>query len=307
MYVLISAIITIAGTSTVAYILVTQQTPSSPPVIVVCTNGTIVNSTCVPNVVNETKPPVVNDSNPVPPVNDSNPVPPTPVVNQTEKKIDMVGDLSGTAVLNAIKKDNPDLVVALGDLGYQSTLSYFKTNWGTLAGKLVCIPGNHEAPEDGSAALYKETLAYCGNPFFVKMNSVLFLGLDTNGDTNKQLADLKNIPLNGITSVHVMTHKSCAVPPNSHHPVETQAFCDGLKKAFSVKTYFDSAHNHVMSASSDGLYKQSGGGGKSHYTCGTSTAFPFCDAKHYGFLQYIIKPNGETSWKFIDANGGIVK
>ena len=193
----------------------------------------------VPPLINDTKPPIVNDTTPIP-------------ISQT-KTVIMVGDLSGTAVLDAIKARNPDLVVALGDLGYKKDLSWFKSTYGQLAGKLACVPGNHEAPEDGSAKLYAETLAYCGNPYFIKLNSVLFIGLDTNGDTNAQLKQLKNLTtaefMQNISSVHVMTHKPCAVPPNSHHPVETKAFCDGLK--FNTTTYFDSAHNHVMSASAD--------------------------------------------------------
>src|SRR4029078_2897042 len=126
---------------------------------------------------------------------------------------------------------------------------------------------------------------------------------NTNGNLDVQLGSAQQVVtdskiMEGIKSVHVMTHKPCAAPPNSHHPVETdvKTFCDSLKGKVpsSVQVFFDSGHNHVMSSSVDCQYKQVGSGGKSHYTCGTSTQFPFCDATHYGFLEYTIKPDGTT-------------
>ena len=53
------------------------------------------------------------------------PVPPPP---GNSLKVALVGDISGTAVRDAIKKHNPDLVVGLGDLTYASTLKSFKDN-----------------------------------------------------------------------------------------------------------------------------------------------------------------------------------
>jgi hypothetical protein len=115
--------------------------------------------------------------------------------------------------------------------------------------------------------------------------------------------------MSGVKTVHIMTHKPCAVPPNSHHPVEIKSFCDAIKSKIpnGLQVFFDSGHNHVMSQSSDGTYKQSGAGGKSHYSCGTNTEFPFCNDSSYGYLQYIIKPDGTTTSSFLDYNGVIKK
>ena len=117
--------------------------------------------------------------------------------------------------------------------------------------------------------------------------------------------------MNGIKSVHVLSHKPCAVPPNAHHAVESdvKTFCNSLipKIPSGVKVFFDQAHNHVLSSSADGMYKTSGAGGKSHYECGTSTAFPFCNNTKYGFLEYTIQPDGTTTSQFLDASGGIIK
>ena len=48
------------------------------------------------------------------------------------KKIAIVGDISGTSIRDSIREHNPDLVVALGDLGYESTLSTFKKTTASL-------------------------------------------------------------------------------------------------------------------------------------------------------------------------------
>jgi hypothetical protein len=41
-------------------------------------------------------------------------------------KIVLVGDISGTTIRDSIKERNPDMVVALGDLGYKTSLSAFE-------------------------------------------------------------------------------------------------------------------------------------------------------------------------------------
>lgn len=276
-------------------------TPEPQP----CVNGTIVNGTCVPNPVPE--------PTPIPePCQVNCPQPePIPVPSNESKKVIVVGDLSGTAVLNQIKKQNPDLVVGLGDLGYGSNLAFFRDNYGALGNRVACVIGNHDSQEDGSSTIEKEALAYCGNDWYLVINKVLFVALNTNGDLDAQKTKLANLItpefMQNISETHILTHKSCAVPPNSHHPVETKAFCDSIETIFKdYKRFYDSGHNHVMSASADGKYKQSGAGGKSHYTCGTNSAFPFCNASKYGFLEYTIEPTGKTSYKFIDSNGGVV-
>jgi len=218
-------------------------------------------------------------------------------------------------VFNAIKAKNADHVFVLGDLGYSSSLSFFKSTYGTLGNKVNCVVGNHEAAnEDGTSSLQAETTAYCANSYYIKQNHVLFLAFNTNGDLTKQGTEAGKLLTNpsfmtGIKSVHILSHKPCAVAPNAHHPLEIKAFCDFIKSKVptGVKQYYDQAHNHVMSASADGTYKTIGAGGKSHYTCGVSAAFPFCDNGHFGYLQYEIKPDGTTTSNFYDYKGAIVK
>lgn len=248
------------------------------------------------------------------------PVPPIPPTGKTYRIV-MLGDVDntngGTNVFNAIKNRNPDIVAVLGDLGYDSNLNWFKSTYGTLGNKLVCMPGNHDAPEDGSSSIYTETKNFCSNPFYFKQNKVLFVGVDTNGDLTSQASTVGKLFTNpffmkNISSIHIMSHKPCAVPPNSHHPVESnvKTFCDSItgKVPTGVKIFFDQAHNHIMSASGDGKFKQSGAGGKSHYTCPTdpSIAYPFCNDSDYGFLEYTIKPDGTTSYQFVDYNGRVL-
>jgi len=244
--------------------------------------------------------------------------PPQPQPAPTTIKVIMLGDVadgsSGTSVFNAVKAQNADNIIILGDLGYASSLSWFKQTYGSLGNKLNCVLGNHEAAnEDGSSSLESETKKYCANSYYIKKNSVLFLGFNTNGDLTGQATSAGKLLqsssfMQGIKSVHIMSHKGCAVPPNSHHTVEVKSFCDAIKAKIpsTVKTYYDSAHNHVMSSSTDGVYKQSGAGGKSHYECGTDSQFNWCNNSSYGFLVYTIKPDGTTTWQFVDYNGRVL-
>jgi hypothetical protein len=305
-----------------------------PPVV----NGTP--PVVVPPVVNTTTPPIINNTvnntepNPLPTCPTGQfwnneikqcqviivPPPPTPQPGENKTiKVIMTGDVGTNTnsqnVFNAIKAQKADNVVVLGDLGYASDLSWFKKTYGTLGNKLSCLIGNHEAAnEDGAAVVQKEAELYCTNSYYFKKNHVLFLGFNTNGNLTNQGNAAANLLsntafMNGIKSVHIMSHKPCAVAPNAHHPVEIKAFCDFIKSKVpaGVKQYYDQAHNHVMSASADGTYKTIGAGGKSHYTCGVSAAFPFCDNGHFGYLQYTIQPDGTTTSFFYDYRGAIVK
>jgi len=256
-------------------------------------------------------PPIVNETPPIPT--------PTPTPIEGDKKIIVVGDIGTNTdsknVFNAIQNKKPDVVALLGDLGYGSDLQWLKSTYGKL--NMVCVPGNHESSnEDGTASLQSETQQFCSLPWYFKLNNVLFLGINTNGNLDTQLGQAQEIVMNakqmqGVKEVHLLTHKPCAVPPNAHHPVESKVktFCDSLKAKVptGVKFVNDAGHNHVMSASKDGSYITSGAGGRSHYTCGTSTIFTFCDNVHFGYLEYIIKPDGTSSYKFYDYNGKVIQ
>jgi hypothetical protein len=240
---------------------------------------------------------------------------PTPVPSNESKKVIVVGDVadtsSGNKVYNAIKAQNADYVFVLGDLGY-GKVSWFKSTYGS-SDKTYCIIGNHEAAnEDGSSSIEKEMLAFCGNSYWIKNGATLFVMLNTNDPKLGELADKTNkvfsnsTIMSGVNTVHIMSHKPCAVPPNSHHGVEVKSLCDSLKIP-NLTVFYDQAHNHVYSESADKKYKQIGTGGKSHYSCGTSTAFPYCNDSDFGYLVYTIKPDGTTTSQFLDYNGVVKK
>ena len=210
-------------------------------------------------------------------------------------KIALVGDISGTSIRDLIKEHNPDLVVALGDLGYESTLDTFRKDYGVF--NLKCLVGNHDSPEDaGGDPIVKEAQAYCGDWWNVKVGSTTMLfGFNTNGDLNNQLEAAKKTSLQGIKTLIVMTHKPCYTTPNSHHPVEpnVKAFCDSLASSIpaGIKVYYIGAHNHQLASTIDGTKFLSGGGGRSHYECGTDAVWNFCDNKNFGFLEVAINAN----------------
>jgi predicted phosphodiesterase len=210
-------------------------------------------------------------------------------------KIALVGDISGTSIRDLVKQHNPDLVVALGDLGYESTLDTFKKDYGIF--NLKCLVGNHDSPEDaGGDPIVKEAPAYCGDWWNVKVGSTTMLfGFNTNGDLNNQLEAAKKVSLQGIKTLIVMTHKPCYTSPNSHHPIEpsVKAFCDSLASSIpaGIKVYYIAAHNHQLASTIDGTKFLSGGGGRSHYECGTDAVWNFCDNKNFGFLEVAINTN----------------
>ena len=219
-------------------------------------------------------------------------------------KIAIVGDISGTTIRNSIQEHNPDLVVALGDLGYKSSLSTFKKDYGKF--NLKCLVGNHDSAEDSEGdPIVKEAPAYCGHWWNVKIGKTTMLfGFNTNGDLNNQLAAAKKVSLQGIKNVFVMSHKPCYTSPNSHHPVESnvKSFCNSLASSIpaGIKVYYIAAHNHQLASTVDGTKFISGGGGRSHYDCGTDAVWNFCDNKNYGFLEVTINiNNGNVAANFV--------
>lgn len=297
--------------------------PPTPPV----TNQTPPTPIPQPPPVTNQTPPVVNDTEPAPqPIPTPQPTPtptpqPTPEPTTTDKKIIITGDVdntnSGNAVLAQIKTQNPDNVIVLGDLGYDSDLKWFKSSYGQFGNKLLCVIGNHDAPEDGSSSIYAEAKEFCSTSFYsVKVNTAMFVGFDTSGDLVTQLSQAKKIfadpkIIEGVKNVHILTHKPCAVPDGSQHNVESKVktFCDGINAAVpnTIKVYYDSAHNHNLAQSADKQYTTSGAGGRSHYGCIESTAWPFCNDSSYGFLIYTIKPDGTTLSQFVDYNGRVLE
>lgn len=238
--------------------------------------------------------------------------------NTTGSVVAIVGDVSGTAVRDGIKKVNPDLVIVVGDLGYQSSLSWFKSNYYNAFDHVRCVVGNHEDTEDGSASLLKEAKALCGESWYQKVgNATLFIGVNTNGNLDTQLGSVQDLLMNtvfmdGITNVHFVSHKPiCSTPPNSHHPLELdKTFCNNLIQytPTGVKIYFDNGHNHVYAETKDDLTKTVGSGGKSHYSCGTNAVWIYCNNKDYGFLAYTINAtNGDSVSHFYGTTGKVIR
>lgn len=240
---------------------------------------------------------VYNSTQPTPPPTPPPVPPPVPTPTGNVSKVCIVGDLDGSTVPNMMKDCN--YKIGLGDLGYKDTLSYFK---GLNFDK--CLIGNHEAAnEDGSTSLEKETLAYCGDSWYIKTGqATIIFGFNTNGNLDNQLNAAKQVPISGIKTVIVLSHKPCYTSPNSHHPVEVKSFCESLAKAIpaGIKVIYIGAHNHQMASTVDGTKFISGAGGRSHYDCGTSAEWTFCNNKDWGFLELTISnTDGATAAKFI--------
>lgn len=247
-----------------------------------------------------------NTTKSTPPLPPPNPEPsPQPTPTGNVSKVAMIGDISGTSVRDLIQKSNPNLVVALGDLGYKSDLSSFKKNYGGSFKNLRCVIGNHDATEDGSSALYKEALAYCGDHWSLKIGkSTLLIGMNTNGDIPSQVSAVKQYLTSDtmIKTVILLSHKAGHVPPNSHHPAEASNLYKQLEQLIptSVKLIEIAGHNHVSSSAPSKNWYQAGAGGKSFYSCGTDAVWTFCDNKSEQYLELTIdNANGNTAAKFI--------
>src|SRR5580765_501710 len=183
-------------------------------------------------------------------------------------KIAIVGDISGTIIRDSIQK--------------------------------------HDSAEDsGGESIVKEAPAFCGEWWNEKVGKTTMLfGFNTNGNLEDQLVAAKKVSLQGIKNVFIMSHKPCYTSPNSHHPVEpnVKAFCDSLASSIpaGIKVYYIAAHNHQLASTIDGTKFLSGGGGRSHYECGTDAVWNFCDNKNYGFLEITINTiNGNIESNFV--------
>jgi hypothetical protein len=244
-------------------------------------------------------------------------------VNALEKSKDSttttvceVGDIKGSAVNNAMNKALCEIKIGLGDLGYKSTLSDFKSQ-----GFSKCVVGNHDAKEDGSVKLEKESTALCKNPWFLKVGeATLFIGINTNGDLKKQFATIQaylmdSQNMSGINNIHVTSHKAiCDTPPKSHHKQLIMSLCNSIASNVpaAITLYWDNGHNHVYAETSDKLVKTIGSGGKSHYECGTGKGkthkWVYCNNKNYGFLEYKINnTDGSTTGQFISTTGKVIR
>ena len=237
--------------------------------------------------------------------------------------IDAVGDLDCSNNLDdQIKKDNPDLFIALGDLCYKSDLNNFTDTYGDLKkeGKFACIMGNHEDDqEEGNPVLDKQTLQYCNDHWYRKIanNTTLLIGLNTNGDTKLQTKWGQSLVTNstlmkGIKNVMLISHKPAHTPPESHHPARnsTISMISGIERNITknIQIYEIAGHNHFMAESSNGRWFISGAGGRNHYEGATSEVWPFVNIKQFGYLQIRINNTNGTviSSNFYGLDGKLI-
>ena len=142
--------------------------------------------------------------------------------------IDTVGDMDCSNNLHdQLKKDDPTLFIALGDLCYKQDLTNFTKTYGDFkkANKLACLIGNHDSIEDGNLKILNQATQYCGDHWYRKIanDTTLLIGLNTNGDTKLQTKWGQSLVTNstlmkGIKNVMLLSHKGAHTPTESHHP-----------------------------------------------------------------------------------------
>jgi predicted phosphodiesterase len=230
--------------------------------------------------------------------------------------IDAVGDLDCSKNLHdQIKKDNPTLFIALGDLCYKRDLTNFTKTYGDFkkANKLACIIGNHDSIENGNLKILNQATQYCGDHWFLKTanDTTLLIGLNTNGDTKLQTKLGQSLVTNstlmkGIKNVIFLSHKGAHTPPESLHPARnsTVEMISGIEGNISksIQVYEIAGHNHFMAKSDDSHWFISGAGGRSvigDREGKTSLEWPFVNIKEYGYLQIRIN---DTDGKVIDSH-----
>ena len=235
---------------------------------------------------------------------------PNPQPSENVTKVALVGDLSGSSVLNSIKNANVDYAIVLGDY-YQSSASGINSYLGQVkqvAPVVNCLLGNHEsANEDGNQQVQDASILQCGDHWSFSIGNVGFIGFNSNN-----LGSAIDIPKN-VSSMVILSHKQCLdAHPNNHHPVESsvKAFCESIlsKIPSNVKVYWISGHDHTQSENKAGDIFTSGAGGRSHYTCSSSTdPIWWCQNQKYGYLLMSIDSNnGNIDFKFMDTNGNVI-
>lgn len=228
----------------------------------------------------------------------------------------LVGDISGSAVNDAMVKAGCQAKIGLGDLTYKDTLAAFKSQ-----GFNKCDIGNHDSDENAKGkGIVKEAKAYCGDTWWLKVGQgTLFVGLNTNGNLDTQLGTVQGWLMNdtlmaGVTNVHITSHKAiCDTPPKSHHPELLMTLCNSIAAYVPamVTLSWENGHNHVYAETSDGLIKTIGTGERSHYDCGTGMGkthqWIYCNNKDFGFLKYKIDNiKGDTVASFISTSGKVI-
>ena len=237
--------------------------------------------------------------------------------------IDAAGDLDCSNNLHdQVKNDKPDYFVALGDLCYKSNLSDFKETFGDFkkADKLKCVIGENESEKIGNKKIFKEAQKYCGDHWHFKTadNSVLLIGLNTDGDIDVQSQWAQSLVTNGklmkgVESVMLFIHKPVHTPSGSEHQAENsivQMYSKIENKLpQGIQVYEISAHNHFMAESDNNRWFISGaGGGEKLDNINSSSQWPFVNDEKEGYLKIKIdEDNGKIiSSQFYGIDGKII-
>jgi hypothetical protein len=233
-----------------------------------------------------------------------NPPPPEPVPTGNTTLICTVGDFKDGKVMVTMKKDKCDITVSLGDSGYGSDLKLLKS-----LGFTKCVIGNHDAAENGSPAIYKEALTYCGDHWslLTANGTTLLLGINTNGkesDTTSWILGIMENLSPTVKNVVILSHKGGHVFTNAHHPAEAASIYSKVEDAghTDVRIYEVAGHNHNMAESVNGLWFIAGSGGAKKYTCGTDAQWNFCGTDS-GYLGFNIDGMGNIAASFYDTSG----
>ena len=241
-------------------------------------------------------------------------VPDVIVPAENTTNIILVGDLSGTSVISAAVKANPELFVALGDIFYGNDLSKYNTLVKSVFSDSRCVIGNHDSDEDGIGAIIQQAIDICGSGVWVvELPHTLLVGFNSNGDIPSIINTVESINYTQYDNVVIVSHKPSFTSPNSHHPVsqapDVKKVSDAIASSAVGKNIIDiSAHNHQMAGTLDGSKFVSGAGGRSHYVCNTDATWIFCNNQKYGYLELIIdNDSGHIKKQFVDTSGQVLK
>jgi len=243
-------------------------------------------------------------------------------------RIAATGDIScssnGLSTVNQIKNQNPDLVLWLGDLSYvDSNIDCFISQTSQLASKDEAVIGNHDDPEDGTAAARTQVINYFGLPsngYYSKTfdvigtqrtDDILLVGMDTQSSissSSSQFAFVKNSLQNSNSPLKiVIVHKPFLSCSCSHSPNGQFNTYQAIFKQFGVDMVLQ-AHNHniqYFNPIDSVKYIVTGAGGRSHYSL-TSSPQPahYRNSANYGFTLIDADfATNELQGKFVTNSG----
>lgn len=219
-----------------------------------------------------------------------------------------VGDIScnsnGIATLNAIKADNPDAFIILGDMSYEPSISCFFGYIKDLIDQGVtvrCDIGNHDSDEVATDELEKAYWNLCGGGasqegfWKIQAGDITIFGINTQCDGNKShtateppcditkiIKFLKDLDENRF--VVATAHEPLCESPKAKNPEFkcNQAILNEFDRIGLTTAV--GADNHCSAF--NGKKFIAGSGGKSHYSC---SGWDWIDDANYGYLFMKLK------------------